>query len=61
MSFTINVTRDGEITARDVVPSDTVRMLRERMGLGSERFARGRQALGLDKTFDELKWWPALL
>ena len=54
MSFSINVNHEGVITAHDVLPSDTLRILRARLGLGGERFARGRQSLGLDQTFDEL-------
>ena len=54
MSFAITVVHAGVTTSREVSPADTVRMLRERMGLTTERFARGRQALGLDKSFDEL-------
>ena len=42
------------MTAHEVSPGDTVRMLRERMGLCNVRFFRGRQALGMDKSFDEL-------
>ena len=54
MSFTINVVHADVVTTHDVLPSDTVRMLRARMGLTTEGFKRGRLPIGLDVTFEEL-------